>query len=94
LKISIILATGKIIDVDYIIFCSIIFIEPLLKSPLPFGVLPMAILKVLNCLGGVNKLVHLPADQEYTPGLTKAMEQKMNNHIQSTCIVHFCVVCP
>jgi hypothetical protein len=87
------LATGKIIDVDYIIFHSIIFIEPLLKLPLPFGVLPMAILKVLNCLGGVNKLVLLPAE-EYTPGLTKATEQKMNNHIQSMCIVHFCVVCP
>jgi len=40
MKGSIIFATGKIIDVYYIIFRPIIFTEPLLKTTTPFGVLP------------------------------------------------------
>jgi hypothetical protein len=61
---SIILATGKINDVYYIIFCSIIFIEPLPKTHQPFGVSPMGILKVLDCLGSVDKLMRLPVGRE------------------------------
>jgi len=64
LNVSIILATGKIIDVNYIIFRSIIFIEPLLRTHQPFGLLPTGIFKVLNRLGGVNKFICLPVDQE------------------------------
>ena len=67
LNVSIILATGKINDVYYIIFCPITFIEPLLKTHQCFRVSHMGTLKVLNYVGSVNKLMRPPVDQECTP---------------------------
>jgi len=77
----------KINDVYYIIFCSIIFIEPLPKTHQPFGVSPMGILKVLDCLGSVDKLMRLPVGRECKVLLVLQSQQKMNNQIQLS-IVH------